>query len=165
MNKKRSKVVPYPLILLSAALFGVLGVHDFLMKRYVYGFAHLIAFVIIWVSWPITGNVTFMLALMAITLLPNYILGLIEAFVYGYDTPEASTTKHKSSVKKNRKTTIVLWIFSVIFITHVIVLLYMGSKSVSDGGLPEAMAMFFFAPLAIIFTICAIVSTKKIASL
>lgn len=158
MNKKRSaKVVPYPLILLSAALFGVLGVHDFLMKRYVYGFTHLIASIIAWVSLLITGN----LLLMIITIPANYILGLVEAFVYGHNTHGTSTTKnkHKSSAKKVRTITIVLWIFSIIFIVHAVGLYYEGTKSVSDGALPEAMAMFFFTPLAIVFTICATIST------
>jgi hypothetical protein len=205
MNNDRSpKTIPYGIILLSAFFFGHFGIHDFLMKRYFYGFVHLIAFVIAYISILITGNIL----LMVVTLPANYVLGLVEAFVYGNDGPKIISKEvisdntsadekmekeakkadldrqlaegridgkeynkqiielvvldeRKKPITKTRRVTIILRIFSFLNIFFVISGLYTGSKSDSDGYLPEGMAIFIFAPLAIVFTICAIISSTK----
>lgn len=195
--------IPYGIILLSAFFFGPLGIHDFLMKRFSYGFLHLIVLIIAYISIFVSGG---NIVLMIITLPANYILGLIEAFVYGNNNPKiinkevisddtpteeeketqkanldrqlaegkidgkeynkqiielvVPEEKKKSAIKTN-KMTIILWIFSFINIFFVISGLYAGSKSDSDGYFPEGMAIFIFAPLAIVFTICAIISSTK----
>ena len=69
--------------------------------------------------------------------------------------------ERKKPITKTRRVTIILWIFSFLNIFFVISGLYTGSKSDSDGYLPEGMAIFIFAPLAIVFTICAIISSTK----
>lgn len=207
----------FPLIIISAIVLGFYGVHDFLMKRFVFGFIHLFSMLIAYIITTITGN----LLPLIIVIPASYIIGLVEAFVYGQDyngkkiqvTTDANNNANKNSgvqfsdnteearianekaildkqlkegkidgveynkriieltipeepkpaTKKSSKLAGILWILSFLNAVMVVYYLYEGSKSVSDGALPEALAMVFFAPLTAILVITATIVTAHSA--
>ena len=144
-------------VIITAVLFGVLGVHDFMIDRILLGFLHIILLLVAYVMSFSLGNIT----PLVITIPLSWSLGIVEAIVYGDMDKGVRSARGMTGkdFRKMRKRCIILWVLGGLVALLSVMGIAGSVGKTSDQGLTIGITVFFFVPIAAVLCLSAIIYT------